>query len=127
MTGPPVAPTPLPTPSESEAEGFYKVYEEHAKALRTWLVAYGVGGPVLFLTNPIAQERLAKSGQPALSRCSFSPVLRFRSCSQRSIRRSCGAATTASFIRHFESGAGIALLHGSPNSSGSIFLWTWSR
>jgi hypothetical protein len=29
---------------------YYKAYEEHSKVLRTWLVAYGIGAPVLFLT-----------------------------------------------------------------------------
>jgi hypothetical protein len=42
--------------SEDPTE-FYKPYEEHAKALRTWLVAYGVGAPVLLLTN----EHLSKT------------------------------------------------------------------
>lgn len=40
-----------------EREEFYKAYEEHSKTLRTWLVAYGVGAPVLFFTN----EQLAQS------------------------------------------------------------------
>lgn len=38
-----------------QATEYYKAYEEHAKTLRTWLVAYGIGAPVLFMTN----ERLS--------------------------------------------------------------------
>lgn len=45
-----------------EAEGFFKVYEEYSKTLRTWLVAFGIGGPVLFLTNEAIARRLAQSG-----------------------------------------------------------------
>ena len=30
---------------------FFANYSEYAKTLRAWLVAYGIGGPVLFLTN----------------------------------------------------------------------------
>lgn len=33
------------------SDGHYKVYEEHMKTLRAWFVAYGVGGPVLFITQ----------------------------------------------------------------------------
>jgi hypothetical protein len=39
-------------PSASAAETtFFANYSEYAKTLRAWLVAYGIGGPVLFLTN----------------------------------------------------------------------------
>jgi len=47
----------------SDAEGFYKVYEEYSKTLRTWLVAYGIGGPVLLLTNESVSKRMAASGR----------------------------------------------------------------
>ncbi|NIK03286.1 hypothetical protein [Xanthomonas cannabis] len=30
---------------------FFANYSEYAKTLRAWLVAYGIGAPVLFLTN----------------------------------------------------------------------------
>jgi hypothetical protein len=32
------------------SDGYFKVYEEHMKTLRAWFVAYGIGGPVLFVT-----------------------------------------------------------------------------
>ena len=31
---------------------YYRVYEHYAHLLRTWLVAYGIGGPVILLTRP---------------------------------------------------------------------------
>lgn len=37
-------------PSSSEL-AFFANYAEYSKTLRAWLVAYGIGGPVLFLTN----------------------------------------------------------------------------
>lgn len=45
------------------AEGHYEVYTEYAKSLRTWLVAYGIGGPVLFLTQSQIADKIAKSGE----------------------------------------------------------------
>jgi hypothetical protein len=44
--------------SVERAQGFYAAYEEHSKTLRTWLVAYGIGAPVLLLTNEGLSERL---------------------------------------------------------------------
>ncbi|MFW9439679.1 hypothetical protein ACE8C5_13860 [Xanthomonas euvesicatoria] len=39
-------------PHTSPAEiAFFANYSEYAKTLRAWLVAYGIGAPVLFLTN----------------------------------------------------------------------------
>lgn len=38
------------SPSATET-AFFANYSEYAKTLRAWLVAYGIGGPVLFLTN----------------------------------------------------------------------------
>ncbi len=36
----------------SSTDDIYKTYEEHMKTLRAWYVGYGVGGPVLFVTQP---------------------------------------------------------------------------
>lgn len=47
----------------AEAESLFRAYEEYAKTLRTWFVAYGIGGPVLLLTNEKVQEKIAASGQ----------------------------------------------------------------
>jgi hypothetical protein len=57
----------VPSSSLTDAgEGFYKAYEEHSKTLRTWLVAYGIGAPVLFLTNDSLAGKLASSPQAGL-------------------------------------------------------------
>jgi hypothetical protein len=37
-------------------------YRHHATTLRNWLIAYGVGGPALFLTNDKLRDQLAGSG-----------------------------------------------------------------
>lgn len=51
-----------PTDSERrDAEGYYKAYEGHSAILRTWLVAYGIGAPVLFMTNESIQNQVADS------------------------------------------------------------------
>lgn len=39
----------------------FDVYELHSKSLRTWLVAYGVGGPVFIFNKPEMWESLANS------------------------------------------------------------------
>lgn len=41
---------------------YYSAYEQHSAILRTWLVAYGVGAPVLVLTNEKVWELLRQSG-----------------------------------------------------------------
>jgi hypothetical protein len=47
----------------SETEGdLFDDYNEFAKVLRTWFVAYGIGGPVLLLTNEAVRSKIAASG-----------------------------------------------------------------
>ena len=41
--------------SQTDIDGYFRAYEEYSKLIRTWLVAYGVGAPVLLFTN----DRLA--------------------------------------------------------------------
>lgn len=48
--------------AETEAGEFYKAYEDYSKTLRTWLVAYGIGGPVLMLTNDRVSVVILQSG-----------------------------------------------------------------
>ena len=50
----------------TSSDGHYKVYEEHMKTLRAWFVAYGVGGPVLFVTQKDFAASLIDSGQSKL-------------------------------------------------------------
>ena len=45
------------------ASQLFRGYEEYSKTVRTWLVAYGIGAPVLFLTNETLARTLWKSGQ----------------------------------------------------------------
>jgi hypothetical protein len=40
---------------EINADKSFEAYHEYTKTLRTWLVTYGIGGPILF----ISQEKLA--------------------------------------------------------------------
>jgi len=58
----PSAPYALPTPSEP----YFGNYADYSRTLRAWLVAYGVGGPVLFMTNEKVSEKIAKSGEAHL-------------------------------------------------------------
>lgn len=39
----------------------YQNYAEYSKTLRAWLVAYGIGGPVLFFTNKDLAQSISQS------------------------------------------------------------------
>ena len=45
-----------------QKEGHFQNYSDYSRTLRAWLVAYGIGGPVLFLTNDKVATRVAESG-----------------------------------------------------------------
>lgn len=45
-----------------DGAGHYAAYEEHTKTLRTWLVAYGIGAPVLILSQDQVWKQLAMTG-----------------------------------------------------------------
>ena len=45
-----------------EANSFYEAYADGSRNLRAWFVAYGIGGPVLFLTQEGANRKIANSG-----------------------------------------------------------------
>lgn len=49
-------------PWKMNADGHLSDYQDYARILRAWLVAYGIGGPVLFLTNDALSLRIAQSG-----------------------------------------------------------------
>jgi len=53
MTGP---------PEGSAGDSYAKAYAELSRTLKTWLVAYGIGAPVLFMTNPDLWKAVAASG-----------------------------------------------------------------
>jgi hypothetical protein len=46
----------------AQSDGHFQNYADYSRTLRAWLVAYGVGGPVLFLTNDKLAKSVAKSG-----------------------------------------------------------------
>jgi hypothetical protein len=48
-----------------ESDGYYRAYEEYSKVLRTWLVAYGIGAPVLLFTNDHLSDAVRKSSLAA--------------------------------------------------------------
>lgn len=43
-------------------DGYFDAYGRFANTLRAWLVAYGVGGPVLVATNQHLASKLTSSG-----------------------------------------------------------------
>jgi|ERR1041384_1555567 hypothetical protein len=46
----------------TKAEEYLQAYGQFAKILRTWLVAYGVGAPVLIVTNENVSKAIKDSG-----------------------------------------------------------------
>lgn len=54
------------TMSSSDAADYYKAYEHYSGLLRTWLVAYGIGAPVIVLTNETVWYLLRASGESKL-------------------------------------------------------------
>jgi hypothetical protein len=48
--------------SNSRPDGFFDGYASFAGVLRTWLIAYGIGGPVLFVTQTAIAGKLSVSG-----------------------------------------------------------------
>ena len=51
-----------PMTRTERAADFYKAYEEYNTALRQWLVAFGIGGPVFLVANDRVAKALAESG-----------------------------------------------------------------
>lgn len=58
-------PTSLAQDGQKQARkddpNFYEPYAEFAKNLRVWFIAYGIGGPALFLSNESAQKTFLAS------------------------------------------------------------------
>lgn len=46
----------------SLADEYIELYNEYARTIRTWFVAYGVGAPVVFLTNDALAKKITESG-----------------------------------------------------------------
>ena len=55
----------------SKGEDFFKCYADYAKALRTWFIAYGIGMPILFMSNNFALKKIATSPDAPLIIWSF--------------------------------------------------------
>lgn len=54
----------------SQKDGHFNNYADYSRILRAWLVAYGIGGPVLFFSNDQLAKRIASSD-------SESPIVQF--------------------------------------------------
>jgi hypothetical protein len=62
MQDPPIsAPSSRAVHSGKEESGFYAAYVDFARNLRIWFIAYGIGGPSVFLTNEAAGRILRSS------------------------------------------------------------------
>lgn len=48
-------------PEQDETKLLFDNYAEYARTFRTWMVAYGIGAPVLLTTNETVAARLAAS------------------------------------------------------------------
>ena len=57
-----VMPKDKQSPEDNTTTEYYNAYHYYSNLLRTWLVAYGVGGPILFLSNEALWKRLASDG-----------------------------------------------------------------
>jgi hypothetical protein len=47
--------------NSSNASEYFECYAEFAKTLRTWFIAYGIGAPILFLSNNTVWETIRSS------------------------------------------------------------------
>jgi hypothetical protein len=54
---------PQPQGAVAPSAQYYEEYTEYAKTLRTWLVAYGIGGPVLYLTQQNVPAKISATGR----------------------------------------------------------------
>ncbi|NIM49041.1 MAG: hypothetical protein GTO22_07250 [Gemmatimonadales bacterium] len=52
-----------PQDNQTTPNEYYRAYEGHSRTLKTWLVAYGIGAPVLLLTNETLWRAVAASGE----------------------------------------------------------------
>ena len=48
--------------TQTDRDGHYNTYFSYATILRAWFVAYGIGGPVLFLTQSEIAAAISQSG-----------------------------------------------------------------
>jgi hypothetical protein len=55
-----MAKTPITSVSD-DGTGSFETYLEYNRTLRTWFVAWGVGGPALFLVNDAVAKKLVEA------------------------------------------------------------------
>ncbi len=55
----------------SDSDKYYEMHESYSKTLRAWLVAYGVGGPIIFLTQKDVAKSISSSEDALLITCLF--------------------------------------------------------
>jgi hypothetical protein len=55
----------------TKAEEYLNAYGEHSKVLRTWLVAYGIGAPVVLVTNESVSRAMKSSGRATVIAIAF--------------------------------------------------------
>jgi hypothetical protein len=48
---------------EDDGSGSFESYSEYNRVLRTWFVAFGIGGPALILVNPAVAQMLNLAGE----------------------------------------------------------------
>ena len=53
---------PRASKAPTEETGFFEPYSHYARTLRTWFVAYGIGGPAVIITHPDALSVVSKAG-----------------------------------------------------------------
>jgi hypothetical protein len=51
------------TKYDKKDAGYFEGYAQFSGVLRTWLIAYGIGGPVLFIFQSRITDQLSESGQ----------------------------------------------------------------
>lgn len=62
-----MAKKPTKTPADPEQESqFFEPYTHYNNLLRTWLVAYGIGGPAVLVTNKDLFQDIAAKGNLAV-------------------------------------------------------------
>ncbi len=79
----------------NQATEYLEAYAEHSKVIRTWFVAYGIGAPVLLLTNEALARTLKASGSVRVTQPAFWQLWSYKSFSRRQTSFPCGVSTTA--------------------------------
>ena len=57
---------PVVPPVPSDDDDHYEAYTAYAKLLRSWFVAYGIGGPVILLSSDVLRNQVIVSGRAGI-------------------------------------------------------------